>query len=77
MVAAQLTHRRLHLRGGLMRTRHRPVRPILQARQAVGLVATDPGVHLLVGLDRAECGCVNGPPRAAHLACQRRPRAKP
>jgi hypothetical protein len=49
MQPPQLEHRRLDQRRHLMRTRPRPVRPIRQPRQTVGLIPADPGMQRLPG----------------------------
>ena len=44
MLPPQLQHQRLDLRRHLMRTRHRPMRPIRQALEPIGLIPPQPGV---------------------------------
>jgi hypothetical protein len=47
MLTAQLTHRRLHLGGCLMRTRRRPMRTVRQAREPLGPIPRPPRRHRL------------------------------
>ena len=66
MIPAQLTHRRLHLRRRLMRTRLRPMRPVLQRVQTVLAIAGQPRMHALPRhpeLDRDLTDPVPGPHR--------------